>query len=277
MPKFAANLSFLFQELPFLERFDAARKAGFEAVEYLFPYDHDPAEIAARLDANGLTQALFNLPPGDWQAGERGLAALPGREADFRASVEEALPYAEALGCERLHVMAGVVPTGADARACEETYVANLAFAAGALREAGARALIEPLNATDMPGYLLSTSGHARRVVETVGGDNLFLQYDLYHRQIMEGNLVAGFERHRPIIAHIQIAGVPGRHEPSLGEINYPYLFDVIDESGYDGWIGCEYRPLRGTLEGLGWLAAYGIGAVGTPGVDQQGKEGTRS
>lgn len=263
MPRFAANLSFLFQELPFLDRFDAARKAGFEAVEYLFPYDHDPAEVAARLNANGLIQALFNLPPGDWQAGERGLAALPGREADFRASVEDALRYAESLGCERLHVMAGVVPAGEDARPYEETYVANLAFAARALQGAGVRALIEPLNATDMPGYLLSTSGQARRVVETVGSDNLFLQYDLYHRQIMEGNLAAGFAHHHPIIAHIQIAGVPGRHEPSLGEINYPYLFNLIDESGYDGWVGCEYRPLRGTLKGLDWLAAYGIGAPG--------------
>ena len=261
MPKFAANLSFLFQELDFLDRFDAARRAGFEAVEYLFPYDHEPAEIAARLDSNGLTQALFNLSPGDWEAGERGTAALPGREDDFRASIETAMRYADALDCRRLHVMAGVVPGGADAGPYEDAYVENLAFAADSLKDAGVRALIEPLNSTDMPGYLLSTSGHAARVIEAVGSDNLFLQYDLYHRQIMEGSLVEGFERHRSIIAHIQIAGVPGRHEPNVGEINYPYLFDMLDQAGYDGWIGCEYRPRRGTLEGLGWLAPYGIGA----------------
>ena len=263
MPNFAANLSFLFQELDFLDRFEAARRAGFQAVEYLFPYDHAPAEIAARLDDNGLTQALFNLSPGDWEAGERGLAALPGREDDFRRSVDNALRYADALGCRRLHVMAAVVPAGTDARPYEDAYVANLAVAAQALGREGVRALIEPLNQTDMPGYLLSTSGHARRIIETVASGNLFLQYDLYHRQIMEGSLAAGFAQHREIIAHIQIAGVPGRHEPSVGEINYPYLFDMLDQAGYEGWVGCEYRPRGSTLEGLGWLAPYGIGAAG--------------
>ncbi len=260
MPKFAANLSFLFQELDFLDRFDAARKAGFEAVEYLFPYDHEPAAIRARLEANGLTQALFNLAPGDWEAGERGLSALPGREQEFRATVENAARYAEALGCRRLHVMAGIVPQGADSRRYTETYMENLAFAAGLLKDAGARALIEPLNSTDMPGYLLSTAGQAAQVVEDVGSDNLFLQYDFYHRQIMEGSLAEGFARHRSIVAHIQIAGVPGRHEPNVGEINYPYLFEMLDDAGYDGWVGCEYRPRGTTLEGLGWLAPYGIG-----------------
>ena len=260
MPKFAANLSFLFQELEFLDRFEAARRAGFQAVEYLFPYDHPPAEIAARLDDNGLSQALFNLSPGDWDAGERGLAALPGREDDFRRSVDTALRYADALGCRRLHVLAAIVPDGADARACEDAYVANLSHAADAFGREGIRALIEPLNTTDNPGYLLSTAGHAQRVIEAVGSPNLFLQYDLYHRQIMEGGLAAGFARHREIIAHVQIAGVPGRHEPDVGEINYPYLFDMLDAAGYDGWVGCEYRPRGGTLDGLGWLAPYGIG-----------------
>ena len=265
MPNFAANLSFLFQELDFLDRFVAARRAGFQAVEFQFPYDHAPRDIAARLDDNGLTQALFNLAPGDWKAGERGLSALPGRQDDFRRSVDNALRYAEALGCRRLHVMAAVVPEGADPRPYEESYIQNLAFAADTLGCEGVRALIEPLNTTDMPGYLLSTSGHARRVIETVGSDNLFLQYDFYHRQIMEGSLAVGFAQHRAIIAHIQIAGVPGRHEPGVGEINYPYLFDMLDQAGYDGWIGCEYRPANGTLVGLGWLAPYGIGIAGEP------------
>ena len=263
MPQFAANLSFLFQELDFLDRFAAARRAGFQAVEYLFPYDHAAAEVAARLHDNGLTQALFNLAPGDWDAGERGFAALPGRQDDFRRTVDDALRYADALGCPRLHVMAGIVPERADARAYEDAYVANLAYAAEALGREGVRALIEPLNSTDMPGYLLSTSGHAQRVIETVASPNLSLQYDLYHRQIMEGSLAAGFAQHQGIIAHIQIAGVPGRHEPSVGEINYPYLFDMLDRAGYDGWIGCEYRPRNGTLAGLGWLAPYGIGSAG--------------
>ena len=263
MPKFAANLSFLFQEHDFLDRFAAARRAGFQAVEYLFPYDlAPPSEVAARLDDNGLTQALFNLAPGDWDAGERGLTALPGRRDDFRRAVDDALRYADALRCRQLHVMAAVVPDGADPRAYEDTYVANLAYAADAFGREGIRALIEPLNTIDVPGYLLSTAGHAKRVIETVGAKNLFLQYDFYHRQIMEGSLAVGFAQHRDIIAHIQVSGVPGRHEPDVGEINYPYLFDMLDTAGYDGWIGCEYRPRGGTLEGLGWLLPYGIGAA---------------
>ena len=260
MPQFAANLSFLFQELDFLDRFAAARRAGFQAVEYLFPYDHAPAEIKARLEDNGLTQALFNLSPGNWEAGERGITALPGRQDDFRRAVDTALRYGDALGCRRIHVMAAIVPEGTDARAYEDTYVENLAHAADAFGREGIRVLIEPLNTIDNPGYLLSTAGHAQQVIETVANRNLALQYDFYHRQIMEGSLVAGFERHRDIIAHIQVSGVPGRHEPDVGEINYPYLFDMLDNEGYEGWIGCEYRPAKGTLEGLGWLAPYGIG-----------------
>ena len=263
MPKFAANLSFLFQEHAFLDRFAAARRAGFEAVEYLFPYDlASPAEIAGRLNDNGLTQVLFNLGQGDWEAGERGIAALPGRQDDMRRAVDDALRYADALGCRQLHVMAGLVPAGADERAYEDTFAGNLAYAADALGREGVRALIEPLNTTDMPGYLLTTAGQARRVIETVGSKNLFLQYDFYHRQIMEGSLAAGFAQYRDIVSHIQVSGVPGRHEPDVGEINYPYLFDMLDAAGYDGWIGCEYRPKGGTLEGLGWLLPYGIGAT---------------
>ena len=264
MPQFAANLSFLFQELDYLDRFEAARRAGFQAVEYLFPYDlAPPAEIAARLDGNGLTQVLFNLGQGDWEAGERGITALPGRQDDVRRAVDNALRYADALDCRQLHVMAGIVPEGADVRAYEDSYVGNLAYAADTLGREGIRALIEPLNTTDMPSYLLTTAGHAQRVIETVGSDNLFLQYDFYHRQIMEGSLATGFAQYRDIIAHIQVSGVPGRHEPDVGEINYPYLFDMLDAAGYDGWIGCEYRPANGTLAGLGWLAPYGIGAAG--------------
>ena len=263
MPNFAANLSFLFQEHDFLDRFAAARRAGFQAVEYLFPYDlAPPAEIGARLEDNGLTQVLFNLGQGDWEAGERGITALPGRRDDVRRAVDNALRYADALRCRQLHVMAGIVPEGTDVRACEDAYVGNLAYTADALGREGIRALIEPLNSTDMPGYLLTTAGHARRVIESVGSDNLFLQYDFYHRQIMEGSLATGFAQYRDIIAHIQVSGVPGRHEPDVGEINYPYLFDTLDNAGYDGWIGCEYRPKGGTLEGLGWLLPYGIGAT---------------
>ncbi len=264
MPKFAANLSFLFQEHDFLDRFEAARRAGFQAVEYLFPYDlAPPAELAARLGDNGLSQALFNLSPGNWEAGERGITGLPGRQDDFRRSVDNALRYADALGCCQVHVMAAIVPDGADARAYEDTYVENLAYASDAFGREGIRTLIEPLNTVDNPGYLLSTAGHAQRVIETVGSKSLLLQYDFYHRQIMEGSLAAGFAQHRTIIAHIQVSGVPGRHEPDVGEINYPYLFEMLDAAGYDGWIGCEYRPKGGTLEGLGWLEPYGIGAAG--------------
>ena len=260
MPKFAANLSFLFQDIDFFERFGAAAACGFQAVEYLFPYEYPPARLQEALRAHGLTQALFNLPPGDWQAGERGLAALPGREAEFREAVERAGDYAQALDCKRVHVMAGIVPEGVDATPYEESYVSNLRHAAGYLAERGVRALIEPLNSFDMPGYLLNGSKQARRVIEAVGSDNLFLQFDLYHLQIMEGNLAHSFERDFDIIGHVQIAGVPGRFEPANGEINYPYLLDLIDEFGFDGWVGAEYIPQGDTAAGLGWAAPYGIG-----------------
>ena len=247
MPKFAANLSFLFQDIDFLERFAAAADCGFQAVEYLFPYDYPPGQIKETLAAHGLVQALFNSPPGDWDAGERGLAALPGREAEFREAVEKAGEYAEALACKQVHVMAGLVPEGAERGAYEDCYVANLSYAVDYFAERGVRTLIEPLNSFDMPGYLLNGSKQARRVIAAVGK-----QWPL--------DLAYSFERDLDIISYVQIAGVPGRFEPTVGEINYPYLFALIDRLGYDGWVGCEYRPEGDTRAGLGWAGEYGIG-----------------
>ncbi|MGN6388148.1 MAG: 2-oxo-tetronate isomerase [Burkholderiaceae bacterium] len=254
MPKFAANLTMQFNEVPFLDRFAAAAQAGFEAVEFLFPYDHSPEEVAAALKQNGLRNVLFNLPPGDWAAGERGIACLPGREAEFRASVDKALRYAIALGTPNLHAMAGLVPAGADRTACRATYVANLRHAAGALAPHGITLLIEPINARDMPGYFLNTQADAHAIREEVGAPNLKVQMDFDHAQIVEGDIATKLRRYLPDVGHIQIAGVPDRHEPDTGEVNYPYLFRLLDELGYDGWIGCEYRPAKGTVEGLGWM-----------------------
>lgn len=260
MPKFAANLNFLFQDIDFLDRFAAAAENGFQAVEYLFPYEYPPDQLKQALAKHGLVQALFNLSPGDWNAGDRGLAALPGRETEFRAAVKLAGKYAEALACKQVHVMAGIVPEGAQRDVYEECYIANLSYAADYFAVRGVRTLIEPLNSFDMPGYLLNGSKQARRVIEAVGSDNLYLQYDVYHLQIMEGNLAYSFERDLDITSHIQIAGVPGRHEPVIGEVNYPYLFALFDRLGYDGWVGCEYRPRGETRAGLDWAREYGIG-----------------
>ncbi|MFP6777520.1 MAG: 2-oxo-tetronate isomerase, partial [Alphaproteobacteria bacterium] len=260
MPKFAANLNFLFQDIDFLDRFAAAAENGFQAVEYLFPYEYPPDQLKQALAKHGLVQALFNLSPGDWNAGDRGLAALPGRETEFRAAVNLAGKYAEALACKQVHVMAGIVPEGAQRDPYEECYIANLSYAADYFAARGVRTLIEPLNSFDMPGYLLNGSKQARRVIKAVGSDNLYLQYDVYHLQIMEGNLAHSFERDLDITSHIQIAGVPGRHEPVIGEINYPYLFALFDRLGYDGWVGCEYRPGGETRAGLDWAREYGIG-----------------
>jgi len=259
MPKFAANLSMMFTELAFLDRFEAAAKAGFTGVEFLFPYDFPAAEIAERLERFKLTQALFNLPPGDWAKGERGLASLPGREGEFARAVDTALGYAKALKCKQVHVMAGLLPAGASREKHEAVYVANLKHAAAKLKAGGVRALIEPVNYYDIPGFFLNTQAQARAVIDQVGSDNLFLQQDLYHCQIMEGNLAVKIKDYRDIARHYQVAGVPGRHEPDVGEINYPYLFDRIDELDYPGWIGCEYRPKGETRAGLGWAARYGI------------------
>ncbi len=255
MPKFAANLSMMFTEAPFLDRFERAAAAGFRAVEYLFPYEHEPATLAGRLDGHGLQQVLFNLPPGDWAAGDRGLAALPGREAEFARSVERALGYAEALRCPQVHAMAGVPPAGVTRGEGDAVYLANLRAAAERLARHGVRLLIEPINRRDMPGYFLATVEEARAVIERVGHPNLFLQMDLYHAQIMGGDLATRIAANLPLIRHFQIAGVPERHEPDGGEVNYAYLFDLIDRLGYDGWIGCEYRPKGNTLDGLGWFA----------------------
>lgn len=264
MPRFAANLSMMFTELDFLDRFQAAANCGFQGVEFLFPYDWPAGELAKRLLGNGLTQALFNLPPGDLAAGDRGLAAVPGREQEFRDGVERALEYAETLRCRQLHVMAGLVAGEADRPAAHACFVGNLAWAAERAGESGVRALIEPINTLhDMPGYFLSTTAQARAVMAEVDHPNLFLQCDLYHVQIMNGNLAETITENLPRIRHFQIAGVPGRHEPDTGEINYPYLFSLIDSLGYDGWIGCEYRPAGATADGLAWAFDYGISGTG--------------
>ncbi len=257
MPKFAANLSMMFNEVDFLERFDAAAEAGFAGVEYLCPYAWNKAELAVRLSRADLKQVLFNMPPGDWDAGERGLAILPERTDEFRAGVETAIDYANALGCGQLHCMAGLEPAGIDPAVLRRTYVENLRYAADKAGGAGIRVLIEAINTRDMPGFFLNTSRQALGVIEEVGSDNLFFQYDIYHMQIMEGDLAPTLEANLGKIAHLQLADTPGRHEPGTGEINYPFLFGHLDRIGYDGWIGCEYRPATTTTEGLGWFAPY--------------------
>lgn len=265
MPRFAANLSMLYNEHAFLDRFAAAAADGFRAVEYLFPYEFEAAELARRLQAHGLEQVLFNAPPGDWAAGERGLACLPGREHEFRQGIEQALAYAEVLRCPRIHVMAGLAPAGVERSRLQATYEDNLAWAAGQAAAAGRDLLIEPINPRDIPGFFLNRQDEAHRVVQAVGAPNLKVQMDLYHCQVVEGDLAMKIRQYLPTgrVGHFQIAGVPQRHEPDLGELNYPYLFGVIDEvaaaCGWTGWVGCEYRPARGavpdgTRAGLGWL-----------------------
>ena len=254
MPRFSANLSMLFGEQDFLDRFDAAAKAGFEAVEYIGPYDHEPEVVLDRLKRNGLTQALFNLPPGDWAAGERGIAVLPDRIDEFRKGVDTAIRYAMALGCEQVNCLAGIAPAGVSADDLENIFVENLRYAAGRLKEEGIRLLIEPINTIDIPGFFLNNSRQALAIIDRVGSDNLYLQYDIYHMQIMEGDLARSIETHLDRIAHIQLADNPGRHEPGTGEINYPFLYDHLDRIGYTGWVGAEYKPANGTVEGLGWF-----------------------
>ena len=244
----------MFTERPFLDRFERAARAGFRAVEFLFPYGHPAAEIGRRLEANGLTAVLFNAPPGDEGAGERGTACLPGREREFRAGVLLAIDYANALGVAQVHVMAGQVPAGLAAELAHRTYVANLRFAAERCASAGMRVLIEPLNGYDMPGYFLRGTAQALAILDEVAAPNLLLQYDLYHAQRSEGELAATIEKHLAKIGHMQIADNPGRHEPGTGEINFPFLFDHIDRLGYGGHVGCEYRPVGTTEDGLGWF-----------------------
>jgi 2-dehydrotetronate isomerase len=255
MPHFAANLSMMFTDLPFLDRFEAAAKAGFKGVEFLFPYEFPAGEIAARLKANGLTQVLFNLPPGDWPKGERGLTAISGREADFQASATQALAYAEALGCPRLHAMAGLVHQGAE----RATYVKNLKKLAKMAAGAGVDILVEPINTRDIPGYLLSRTSEARAVIYEVGEPNVGLQFDLYHRQVMQGDVAVAIKEYAILARHYQLANPPDRGEPDDGELNYRYLFRLIDETGFGGWIGCEYKPRSGTLAGLKWVERCGV------------------
>ena len=257
MPKFAANLTMLFNEVPFLDRFECAAKAGFKAVEFLFPYAFSAADIRAQLDTHQLQLVLHNLPAGNWDAGERGIACLPGREEEFRAGVSQAITYAKALGVAQLNCLAGKAPTGATDPALRATLVDNLKYAAAALQQEGLKLLVEPINSYDIPGFYLNHTALALSVMDEVGSDNLFLQYDIYHAQRMEGELAATVQKQLARIAHIQLADNPGRGEPGTGEINYAFLFAHLDRLGYSGWIGCEYKPRADTLAGLGWLKAH--------------------
>ena len=257
MPRFAANLSMMFNEVPFLDRFALAAKAGFKGVEFLFPYDHPAAEIAARLKDNGLQQVLFNAPAGDFGKGERGMAAIPGKQAAFRDSIKLALEYATILACPRLHIMAGLKPEGVAHDTLTAVYGANLAYAAEECAKAGVKPIIEPINHRDIPGFFLNTTDQAAAIIAAIGPEKLGLQFDLYHCQITEGDVVKRVEKHLPLIAHMQVADTPGRHEPGTGEVNWPFVFKTIDALGFRGWIGCEYRPAGETLAGLSWFAPY--------------------
>jgi hydroxypyruvate isomerase len=257
MPHFAANLSMLFTELPFLDRFEAAKAAGFTAVEYLFPYDHDKQHLAALLRKHGLRQVLHNLPAGDWAAGERGIACQPARVAEFRQGVQRAIDYATALDCPRLNCLAGKLPAGVSREEAHATLIGNLRHAAGELRARGITLLVEPVNDFDIPGFFLTRTQQALDLIDAVGSDNLKLQYDIYHAQRMEGELGATLRRHLHRIGHIQVADNPGRGEPGTGEINYGWLFQHLDALGWRGPIGCEYKPRTTTAEGLGWLKEY--------------------
>ena len=257
MPQFCANLTLLFNKHEFLDRFEAAAQAGFRGVEYLFPYPYPKEQLAERLARHRLRQVLHNLPAGDWAQGERGIACLPDRVGEFQEGVGRAIDYARALGCTRVNCLVGIAPRDVAPDKVRETVVANLRFAAARLKAAGIALLIEPCNTRDIPGFYLNRTEQAVDIIEAVGSDNLFLQYDIYHMQVMEGDLAPTIERQLARIAHIQLADHPGRHEPGTGEINYPFLFGFIDGLGYQGWIGCEYRPATTTEVGLGWAKPY--------------------
>jgi len=261
MPTLAANLSWIYQEVPFLQRFGAAAAHGFEAVEILFPYEAPAAEIAAELKKHKLTQALFNLPSGDASKGERGLAALPGREAEFAAALETALDYAQVLECRMLHVMSGMIAPGADMAAMHKTFVSNLKKACDRTAQSGITLVLEPINHRDIPGYFTNTTEQVKEIIVAVGAPHLKLQLDLYHLQVTEGDLQKRTEALFPITAHVQIAGNPDRNEPDIGEANHLYLLDVLDRLGYRGYVGLEYKPKTTTAAGLGWAAKYGIKA----------------
>jgi hydroxypyruvate isomerase len=261
MPKFAANLSMMFNEVPFLDRFRAAADCGFRAVEFLFPYEYSPLALKSALAASQTEIALFNLPPGSWAAGERGITSLPGREGEFRAGVDQALAYALELGVLRLHAMAGIAPAGVDRAACLETLTANLSYAAGKLAPHGITLLLEAINNRDMPGFVVNTQAESFAVCQAVGAPNLRMQMDLYHMQVMEGDLAIKLKQYAAHCGHVQIAGAPERHEPDTGEVRYEYLFELLDSLGYDGWVGCEYRPKGKTVDGLGWFRKMVAGA----------------
>lgn len=257
LPTFAANLSMMYTEHAFLDRFAAAASDGFTAVEFLFPYEHPAAEIRAALDAANLKQALFNAPPGDWAANERGICSLPGRQQEFLDGVDKAIEYAKALDCPRVHLMAGLCPDAAERPKRWHTYIENLALGAERLAKAGLNGLLEPINPRDIPGFLLNTQSDAISAIKATGAANLKVQMDLYHCQIVEGDLAKKIEANLASVDHFQIAGVPDRHEPDLGEVNYPFLFDLIDSLGFKGAIGCEYRPRGATSDGLAWFEPY--------------------
>ncbi|HWR92508.1 MAG TPA: hydroxypyruvate isomerase [Desulfobacterales bacterium] len=257
MPKFCANLTMLFNEVDFLDRFEKAAKAGFKGVEYLFPYAWEKEQLVEKLGAFGLSQALHNLPAGDWNKGERGIACLPGRETEFQEGVGKAIEYAKALKCPQVNCLAGLTPAGVPADKVRKTLVANLRFAAAALEKEGIRLLVEALNDKDVPGFYLVRTADVLALIKEVGHANVYVQYDVYHMQIMEGNLTKTIQANLDKIAHIQIADNPGRNEPGTGEINYPNLFKAIDAAGYKGWIGCEYKPAGKTEDGLGWVKSY--------------------
>lgn len=257
MPNFAANLTMMYNEHAFLDRFAAARADGFKGVEILFPYEASAQEIKRRLADNGLHLALFNAPPGHWDAGEKGLASLPGREEEFKASIATALDYAAVLGNRCLHVMAGLLPAGADRNRHRDVYIENLAFAARQAADLDITVVIEPINPRDIPGFFLNRQDEAHAVCKDVGAPNIKVQMDFYHCQIVEGDLTRTFERYSVAVGHVQVAGVPDRHEPDTGEVNYAHIFDLLDRAGYAGWVGCEYRPRAGTSAGLGWLKSY--------------------
>jgi hydroxypyruvate isomerase len=256
VPKFAANLTMLFSELPFLDRFAAAKAAGFSGVEYLFPYDFDKADLREQLDEHGLTQVLHNLPAGNWAGGERGIAILPERIDEFRDGVARAIDYARALDCRQLNCLVGVAPRDADPFELNEVLVGNLRFAADALAKERIKLLVEPVNTLDIPGFFLNRTEQAVQLIADVRSSNLFIQYDIYHMQVMEGDIARTVQKHLPRIAHIQLADNPGRNEPGTGEINYPFLFRHLDTIGYRGWVGCEYKPRTTTVDGLGWHGA---------------------
>lgn len=254
MPRFAANLTMLFNEVGFVDRFAAARKAGFAGIEYLFPYDFEPALLRRQLHNHGLTQVLHNLPAGNWGGGERGIACHPDRKQEFAEGVDRAIRYATTLECGQVNCLAGIAPAGVDAATLRSTFIDNLRLAARRLKEVGIKLLIEPINTRDIPNFYLNRTSQALEIIRDVGSDNLFLQYDVYHMQIMEGDLSTTLQKNLGQIAHIQIADPPARHEPGTGEINFRHVFGLLDTLGYEGWIGCEYKPKTSTAEGLGWM-----------------------